>query len=357
MSLLGDLGILSNDLLLGLLGCGLLLLSQAWKEFANISRFASLDVAVEGTDNGVSIIDSERSDISHGFDLGGTLLVLSIGHLNVELVGSGLDGIPSGKSGGEVDVSRHAEISWVDDLVGRRVVQNGLGVDTGLVGEGAKTGDVVVEWNVDLDSLGNQLLNILQLLKLVLALDIVTVGDNHAGHESSEWGDTVALSNTENRGIDVGGTSLKGAVCVGNGASSIVVEMGLDITRDDSTKSADEIVDLSRGSTSDGIGNTDTVDTDLVDGGVDGEEVDQVRAERVLAGEADLNVVRLYEVDNLNGSVGDVGHVLSMGVLHEVGRSANDDIDSINTSLNSDSGIVHMAADVGKNLGRSEHSS
>ena len=357
MSLLGDLGILSNDLLLGLLGCSLLLLSQTWKELTNISRLASLDVAVESTDNGVSIIDSERSDISHGLDLGGTLLVLGICHLDVELVGSGLDGVPSGKSGGEVDISGHAEISWVDDLIGRWVVQDGLGVDTGLVGESAEASDVVVEWDVDLDSLGNQLLNILQLLKLVLALNVVTVGDNHASHESSEWGDTVTLSNTENGGIDVGGTSLEGAVSVGNGASSVVVEMGLNVTRDDSTKSADKIVDLSWGSTSDGIGNTDTVDTDLVDGGVDGEKIDQVGAERVLAGEADLNVVRLNEVDNLDGSVGDVGHVFSVGVLHEVGRGPNNDIDSVNTGLDSDSGIIHVAADVGKNLSRLEHSS
>lgn len=45
-------------------------------------------------------------------------------------------------------VATHAEVRGVDDLVGRGVGKDGFGVDTGLVGEGGETGDVVVEWNV-----------------------------------------------------------------------------------------------------------------------------------------------------------------------------------------------------------------
>lgn len=108
---------------------------------------------------------------------------------------------------------------------------------------------------------------------------------------------------------------------------------------------------MTRVGASNSISNTDTVDTDLVDGGVDGKKIDEVGAERVLAGEANLNVVGLDVVDDLDGSVCNVSHILAVGVLHEVGRSADNDIDSINTGLDGNSGIVHVAANVGENFG------
>lgn len=42
------------------------------------------------------------------------------------------------------NVSSHSEVLRVQDLVGRGVVENRLGVDTSLVGEGTPSGDVVV---------------------------------------------------------------------------------------------------------------------------------------------------------------------------------------------------------------------
>jgi hypothetical protein len=47
----------------------------------------------------------------------------------------------------------------------------------------------------------------------------------------------------------VGGTGLESAVGVGDGATSVVVEVGLDVTADNAAKSSDEIVDLARSST------------------------------------------------------------------------------------------------------------
>ena len=105
-----------------------------------------------------------------------------VGHLDVELLSTRLDGVPAGQTRGEVDVSRHAKVFRVDDLVGAGVVEDGLGVNTGLVGEGTETGDVVVERNVDLDGLGNEVLDVLELLQPVLALDVVAVGNHHTGH-------------------------------------------------------------------------------------------------------------------------------------------------------------------------------
>jgi hypothetical protein len=45
-------------------------------------------------------------------------------------------------------------------------------MDTGLVGEGTEARDVVVERNVDLDVIGDELLNLLELLEVVLAQDL-----------------------------------------------------------------------------------------------------------------------------------------------------------------------------------------
>jgi hypothetical protein len=202
------------------------------------------------------IVNVQRPDVSQLLDLGCALLALGVGHVQVQLLHSALDGIPSGQPRSEMDISGDAEVRGVDDLVSARVVKDSLGVDTGFVGESAESGDVVVEGNVDLDSLGNQVLKILELVKLVLALDVLGVGDDHAGHESTERSDSVSLTDSENAGVDVGSTSLQSAVCVGDGASGVVVEVGLDIARDDTTKSADQVVDLARGSASNSIGNT-----------------------------------------------------------------------------------------------------
>ncbi len=46
----------------------------------------------------------------------------------------------------------------------------------------------------DLHGVGNQRLESLELLEVILGLDIVGRGDNHAGHEGTEGGDTIALT-------------------------------------------------------------------------------------------------------------------------------------------------------------------
>ena len=44
---------------------------------------------------------------------------------------------------------------------------DGFGMDSGLVGEGAETGDVVVERNIDLNGLCNKVFEITELLTWV----------------------------------------------------------------------------------------------------------------------------------------------------------------------------------------------
>lgn len=82
----------------------------------------------------------------------------------------------------EVDITCHAEALRVDDFIRAGIVKDGLGMDTSLVGEGAEAGDAIVEGNVDLDGFCHEVLNILELLKLVLGLDLIPVSSNHASH-------------------------------------------------------------------------------------------------------------------------------------------------------------------------------
>ena len=176
-------------------------------------------------------------------------------------------------------------------------------MNTGLVGEGGETGNVVVEGNVDLDRVGDQVLNGLELVQVVLALDVIAVGDNHAGHQTTQRSDTVALTDTNDRGVNVGGTSLEGTVGVCNGTARVVVEVALDVAADDTAKGSDQVVDLAGGGTADRVGDTDSVDTDLVDGSVEREKIDQVGSERVLGRESDFETLGLDELDDLNGGV------------------------------------------------------
>lgn len=82
------------------------------------------------------------------------------------------------------------------------------------------------------------------------------------------------------------------------------------------------------------------MDTDLVDGRIDGQKVDEVcdkivnkssifidnrkvrltGAEGIFTGKSDFNALGLDKVDDFNGSVGDVGHVLAVRVFAETSK-------------------------------------
>lgn len=61
--------------------------------------------------------------------------------------------------------------------------------------------------------------------------------------------------------------------------------------------------------------------------------------------------MRLDEFDDLLCSLGDVGHVLAMGELPEEGRGSDDDVDTIDTGRDGESCVIHVATDVGEDLG------
>ena len=247
-------------------------------------------------------------------------------------------------------ISGKTKICRVDDLICGWVGQDGFGVDTSLVGESTETSDIVVEGDIDLNSLSNEVLQVAELVKLVLGEDVVPVGYDHTGHETTKRGDSITLTNTEDGGIDVGGTGLKSTVGVGDGTSSVVVEVGLNIARNDTSEGSDEVVHLSWRSASDSISNTHSIYTDLVDSSVDTQKVDQIGSEGVLGGESNLNPMRLDVLNNFHSSLGNVVHILTMRVLTEEGRGANDDVNAIDTSLDSYPGIVHVASDMCQDL-------
>lgn len=239
-------------------------------------EFTGVDGGVVDTQDGVDVFHTLGLDVCELLDLGGSVLDLLVGHVEVELFHSRLDGVPSCQSMTDRDVSGHAEIRRVEDLVCGRVGEDRLGMDTCLVGECAESGNVVVERDGNLDGLGDEVFNLSEHGQLVLGLYVFRVGDHHSGDQTAERGDTVSLSDTENRGIDVGGTGLERGVGVGDGASGVVVEVAFNVTRDDATEGSDEVVYLSRVGASDGIGDTDSVQSDLVDGSVNGEQVDEL---------------------------------------------------------------------------------
>ena len=62
---------------------------------------------------------------------------LLVGELEAELLDTALDGVPAGEAVADRDVAGEAEVLGLEDLVGRGVVEDGLGVDAGLVSERA----------------------------------------------------------------------------------------------------------------------------------------------------------------------------------------------------------------------------
>ena len=205
-----------------------------------------------------------------------------------------------GKTGEREMEGKETYVGGIDNLIGRRVGKDGLCMDTGLVGKGAETGNVVVERDGNLDGVGDQVFNLSKHVQVVLALNVFRVGNHHSSDKTTERGNTVSLSDTEDRGINVRGTGFQGGVGVGDGTTSVVVEMTFNVTRDNATQGSDEVVYLTRISATDGISDTDSVEADLVDGSVDGEQVDEFGSERVFRRESNLDTLGLDEFNDLD---------------------------------------------------------
>lgn len=87
-------------------------------------------------------------------------LDLVVGHGKTKLRDTLLDGVPACQPRGEVHVTRETEVARVQNLICAGVVENSLGVNASLVSEGTEACDWVVERSVDLDGLGDEVLNL-----------------------------------------------------------------------------------------------------------------------------------------------------------------------------------------------------
>lgn len=113
--------------------------------------------------------------------------------------------------------------------------------------------------------------------------------------------------------------------------SSVVVQVNLDVTSNDSSQCPDQLVDLSGVGAADRVSDADSVNANLINGLINGKEVHEVRSERILRGESDFNALGLDELDNLDGSLGDVGHILSVRKFSQERGRANNDVDTVDT--------------------------
>ncbi len=144
---------------------------------------------------------------------------------------------------------------------------------------------------------------------------------------------------------------LERCVSVGDGHAGVVVQVNFDIAADNAAEGANEFVNLARVCATDGVGDADPVDADLVHGLVDGKEVHEIGAEGVLRREADFDALRLDKVDHLDRGLGDIGHVLAMRKFTEEGGCADDDVDAIYARLDGDARVVHVASNVSQDFG------
>lgn len=97
-------------------------------------------------------------------------------------------------------------------------------------------------------------------------------------------------------------TTPRSAVKVGLDKSRVLIQM---TSSDACTQrlTSNEIVDLSGRGASNSVSNTNTGHSHLVDGAVNGEEVNEVGSERVFAGEANLETLGFDEFNDFNSSL------------------------------------------------------
>ena len=119
------------------------------------------------------------------------------------------------------------------------------------------------------------------------------------------------------------GAGLEGHKRVGHRAARFVVEMRLDVAAHSLAQGADLGEDLARCSPPHSIGNAYAVHAKPVDERVQLEKLAEIGAESVLSGKPDFDIVASGILDDLLRFGSDVGHVLPVGMLHELLGSAD----------------------------------
>lgn len=167
------------------------------QQLLNRRMISSSLVSMEIPQQSIDILHRLVLDIRQLLDLARNGLQILIRDFQPKLLSTVLDRIPTCQPMSNRDISGHAKHLGLQDLICGGVVEDCFGVDTGLVGEGAVTGDAVVEGDLDLDSVGDEVLEVAELVELVLGCDVVGVDGEHAGNQVSDGGDAVALADTQ----------------------------------------------------------------------------------------------------------------------------------------------------------------
>lgn len=87
------------------------------------------------TENGINVLHALSANVCELLDLGGSILDLLVGHVELELLNTRLDGVPACETVSDGDVASQTKVFRLEDFVGGWVVEDGFGVDTGLVRE------------------------------------------------------------------------------------------------------------------------------------------------------------------------------------------------------------------------------
>jgi hypothetical protein len=112
------------------------LLEQSVKGFllSNLES-ARLDARVVHTQQRVDVVHGLRAYIGELLDLGRGILDLFVGECETKLLDARLDGVPTGQTVPDGHVAGKAKVLRLEDLVGRGIVKDRLGMDSSLVRE------------------------------------------------------------------------------------------------------------------------------------------------------------------------------------------------------------------------------
>jgi hypothetical protein len=83
-----------------------------------------------------------------------------------------------------------------------------------------------------------------------------------------------------------------------------------------------------------------------IDGLVERKKIDEIGTEGVFGGETDFESLGFDKVNDFDRSLRDICHVLSVRMFSEKARRPNNHIEAVNTSLYSQTSVVHVASDI-----------
>ena len=186
----------------------------------------------------------------------------------------------------------------------------------------------------------------------------LTVEGVHAGHETAQRRDPVALADPEHGGVDVRRAGLQRPKGVGDGAAGVVVAVKFDVAVGKTPQRAHHAVHLARGGDPDRVGDPQAIDhTQLVDRQIHPPQIGLRAAECVFGAKAQLDPGRLGPDprQHLDRQLDDFVDALAVREMAQRRRSADHHVDSACACVQGDFGVFLAAADVGQYAGAEPH--